>query len=222
MGQISSRVHLRIPLLSPPLHPVAKWSLTEPRVHWLSMHSLNRHWGLLTLQPVCFGTLEIEQRMWCSLLPSGCSQANHQAMAVPRVTWEVSKAEVEHRGQAADVILLSRRLAGGSGTSKRSQGLPWWLSGKESACQCRRHGFNPWSGKIPRARGQQSPFSMTTEPVLLSPGATTWKPMCLKPEVPKKNHHSEILTRHKLRVAPALWTREEPAQQWRPSRAKSK
>ena len=22
--------------------------------------------------------------------------------------------------------------------------LPWWFSGKESACQCRRCGFNPW------------------------------------------------------------------------------
>ena len=21
--------------------------------------------------------------------------------------------------------------------------LPWWLSGKESSCQCRRHGFDP-------------------------------------------------------------------------------
>ena len=29
------------------------------------------------------------------------------------------------------------------------RGLPWWLSGKESTCQCRRHGFNPWVGKIP-------------------------------------------------------------------------
>ena len=26
--------------------------------------------------------------------------------------------------------------------------LPWWLSGKESTCQCRRHGFNPFVGKI--------------------------------------------------------------------------
>ena len=26
---------------------------------------------------------------------------------------------------------------------------PWWLSGKESACQCRRRGFDPWVGKIP-------------------------------------------------------------------------
>ena len=24
-------------------------------------------------------------------------------------------------------------------------GLPWWLSGKESACQCRRHRFDSWS-----------------------------------------------------------------------------
>ena len=23
-------------------------------------------------------------------------------------------------------------------------GLPWWLSGKELACQCRRHKFDPW------------------------------------------------------------------------------
>ena len=28
-------------------------------------------------------------------------------------------------------------------------GLPWWLSGKESPCQCRRCGFDPWSGISP-------------------------------------------------------------------------
>ena len=27
-------------------------------------------------------------------------------------------------------------------------GLPQWLNDKESACQCRRHGFNPWTAKI--------------------------------------------------------------------------
>ena len=35
-------------------------------------------------------------------------------------------------------------------------GLPWWLSGKESACQCRRHRFNPWTGKIPYTVAQLS------------------------------------------------------------------
>ena len=35
------------------------------------------------------------------------------------------------------------------------RGLPTWLSGKELACQCRRHwrvGFDPWVGKIPWRR----------------------------------------------------------------------
>ena len=27
--------------------------------------------------------------------------------------------------------------------------IPRWHSDKEFACQCRRHGFNPWVGKIP-------------------------------------------------------------------------
>ena len=35
-------------------------------------------------------------------------------------------------------------------------GLPGWLSGKESTCQCRRHGFNPWVGKILWSRKSQS------------------------------------------------------------------
>ena len=37
-------------------------------------------------------------------------------------------------------------------------GLPWWPSGKEPACQCRRHsrrGFNAWVRKIPWRRAWQ-------------------------------------------------------------------
>ena len=36
-------------------------------------------------------------------------------------------------------------------------GLPWWRSGWESACQCRGHGFEPWSGRIPHAVEQLGP-----------------------------------------------------------------
>ena len=28
-------------------------------------------------------------------------------------------------------------------------GFPWWHGGKESACQCRKYGFDPWAEKIP-------------------------------------------------------------------------
>ena len=34
-------------------------------------------------------------------------------------------------------------------SSKIPMGLPWWLSGKDPACQRRRQGFNPWVGKNP-------------------------------------------------------------------------
>ena len=31
-------------------------------------------------------------------------------------------------------------------------GLPWWLSGKQFTCQCRRHRFDPWVRKMPWRR----------------------------------------------------------------------
>ena len=46
-----------------------------------------------------------------------------------------------------------------------TRGLPWWFSGKGSACQCRRCGFNAWSGRILRASEQLSPCTTTTEPM---------------------------------------------------------
>ena len=48
-------------------------------------------------------------------------------------------------------------------------GLPWWRSGWESACQCRGHGFEPWSGRIPHAAEQLGPWATTTEPARLEP-----------------------------------------------------
>ena len=44
---------------------------------------------------------------------------------------------------------------------QRKKQLPWWLSGKEPTCQCRRHsrlGFNPWVRKSPwRRKWQPTP-----------------------------------------------------------------
>ena len=42
--------------------------------------------------------------------------------------------------------------------------LPRWLSGKESTCQCRRHRFDPWVGKIPwRRKWQPTPVFLPGE-----------------------------------------------------------
>ena len=32
-----------------------------------------------------------------------------------------------------------------------TEGRPWWLRDEELACECRSHGFDPWSRKIPHA-----------------------------------------------------------------------
>ena len=44
-------------------------------------------------------------------------------------------------------------------------GLPWWLSGKESTCQCRRCWFDLWVRKIPwRRKWQPTPVFLPGRP----------------------------------------------------------
>ena len=46
-----------------------------------------------------------------------------------------------------------------------SGGLPWWLSGKEPTCQCRRLAFDPWVRKIPwRGKWQPTPVFLPGNP----------------------------------------------------------
>ena len=48
--------------------------------------------------------------------------------------------------------------------------LPWWLSGKESACQCGRRRFDPWFGNIPR-EGNGNPLQYSCLGNLMDSGA---------------------------------------------------
>ena len=59
---------------------------------------------------------------------------------------------------------------------KYDTGIPWWLSGEKSTCQCQRHEFEPWSRKIPQAMEELSPCAKTIEPVLQSPGGRSTEP----------------------------------------------
>ena len=52
---------------------------------------------------------------------------------------------------------------------KETCGLPWWCSGWGSACQCRGHRFEPWSGRIPHAAEQLGPWATIAEPEHLEP-----------------------------------------------------
>ena len=105
------------------------------------------------------------------------------------------------------------------------KGLPWWLSVAESPCRCRRHRFDPWSGKIPHAEKQ---LSFRAPQLLLSLCSRAQEPQLLKPAGPRacapqqeKPLQWEVRTPQR-RVTMLATPREEPVQQQRPSTAKSK
>ena len=105
-------------------------------------------------------------------------------------------------------------------------GPSWWLSGKESACQCRRHRFDPWSRKSPHVSEQLSPCASTIELVLWSLGAITTELTCLSywklctlelVLCSKRSHHNEKPLHHNENA-----TREKPTRQRRPDTAENK
>ena len=55
--------------------------------------------------------------------------------------------------------------------------LPWWFSGKESACRGKTYRFDPSAEKIPHAAEQLSLWATIIEPVLESPGSATTEPL---------------------------------------------
>ena len=63
--------------------------------------------------------------------------------------------------------------------------------------QCKGHGFDPWSRKIPHATEQLSLCTTTTEPALKIPRATTIEPTHLGPVLcNKRSHLSEKPVHH--------------------------
>ena len=63
--------------------------------------------------------------------------------------------EISHRARKELLpgeIVLCTRIASPHGGRL---GLPWWPSGKESACQCRKFRFDSWVRKIPWRRKWQ-------------------------------------------------------------------
>ena len=119
---------------------------------------------------VCFNMLD-SKRNNTSLCQAGVPSARHFNSDVRCVTFAKFMCLL-YRNQKARLILGKsamssiRQRSENIQSKKPWQGLPWWFSGKESACQRRRRGFNPWSRKIPHAVEQLRLWATTTEPVL--------------------------------------------------------
>ena len=101
----------------------------------------------------------------CCLAPCRCE---HHRGQETRVTYAASPAAPRFSGPArsppvgeAGWQVLPLMIPGFTSclsSSPPTFGLPGWLSGKESACQCRRHKrhrLDPWVGKIPQSRKWQ-------------------------------------------------------------------
>ena len=90
--------------------------------------------------------------------------ATHSSILAWRIPWTEEPGELQSMGSQrvendrAD-FFLSLCLG-------YILGLPRWLRGKESTCQCRHqtHGLNPWVGKIPwRRKWQPTPVFLPGE-----------------------------------------------------------
>ena len=92
-----------------------------------------------------------------------------------------------------------------SHTRKLKSGLPWWLSGKESACQCRIHRFPPWFRKVQHAEEQLSLCTTTIEPVLWSLGAATARANAPHEE---KHCNKKPVHCHQRKACPATKTQQ--------------
>ena len=66
------------------------------------------------------------------------------------------------------------------------RGFPWWLSGKETTCQYRRHGSIP-DQEDPTCHAATKPV-----PLLSRPGdRNSWSPWTLEPVLSKRSHCNE-------------------------------
>ena len=85
--------------------------------------------------------------------------------------------------------------------------LPCWLRGKDSACQCRRHGFHPWPGKISCVTEHLGPHSTTLE------ARVPWGP-CSATEAPEMSRPSPAPKGSPcpLRLEKSPPSNEDPAQ----------
>ena len=80
-------------------------------------------------------------------------------------------------------------------------GFPWWVSGKESSCQCRRHGLNPWPEMNTHAMEQLSLSITATQPTSRAQEPQLLKPACPRMLSSKRSDDSEKPLHHNKRVA---------------------
>ena len=123
----------------------------------------------------------------------------------------MTRVELDIKSRYADWSEPIQNGVSRNNWQKNKPGLPWWRSSWESACQCRGRGHEPWSGRIPHAAEQLSPWATTTEPVRLEPvlrnkrGRGSERPVHRDEEWPLlaatgESPHTETKTQHSQKI----------------------
>ena len=94
---------------------------------------------------------------WQCWAPPPLSQQHSCSLGREEGVHRKSSHRQIHKGypqRATDLLAAHLSLDHAYGVSTNNgflltTGLPLWLRDKESACGCRRHGFDPWVAKIP-------------------------------------------------------------------------
>ena len=88
----------------------------------------------------------------------GSSLEKEMATYSSTLPWKIPRTEEPGSLQSMGLQIVGHNRATNTFTSIVIMGLPRWLSGKESPCQCRRPRLGPWVGKIPwRRKWQPTP-----------------------------------------------------------------
>ena len=143
---------------------------------------MQRTWvrALVQEDPTCHGATKPVHHNYWAQVPRAHAPQHKKPLQWEAHTPQLEKARAQQqRPKAAKNKLINkliknylvRLISGNNGFQifafkNTNIGLPWWRSGWESACQCRGHGFEPWSGKIPHAAERLGPWATITEPVL--------------------------------------------------------
>ena len=91
-------------------------------------------------------------------LPSGGKKVDFEMLPVRGHLNELNTEASGHRTISLSRIVFSKYYG--------FQGLPWGFNSKGSACHCRGHGFDPWSGKTQPSAGEPSQGATTREPLV--------------------------------------------------------
>ena len=167
----------------------AKW-FSVIYIYLLFFRFLEKHTFLIECQQMSFGSLENSQ-----------DHTENFVCLWVHAFWEKGWSE----GRENKISHLTFRVLKPSPILRTAMRLPGWLSGKESTCRYRRHGFNPWAGKISHAAGTAKPTCHNYESCALEPGGHNyWSPHPLEPMFcNKRSRRNETPMHHSWRVAPA-------------------